>query len=414
MKGKTLLFSMFFLASGVFGVCAQESLTLKDCYALALKRSETIAIQKEIIRETEGVMLQSLSTALPRVSFVYTEGWQDTYKGDSIHSNQPEGCFRFTQPLFSGFKEFAAVAASKHIGKQRVAELKRAKELLLTDVSDAFYLYLSYQEDEAALEDIIKSLKDRFAEMQKRESIGKSRKSEVVSVEAKWREAQASLDLTRVQKEAAAELLGFLIGREPGALTDDVLPEETRSLEALAGKLEARADIEAAREALATFKENVVVARSQLLPTVSLSGNAYTKRTGVNEGNDWDVTLGVSVPLFNGLSDVGALKLARAQQEEARLRLEQVSRTARMELKTTYKKWSLYEQRLTGLGRAQEAVQENFRLQAEDFQRNLVNNLDVLQAIEDLQTVRREQVSAKADARRAYWALKVAAGDVNL
>ena len=36
-------------------------LTLPECYALALTRSETIAIQQELIRETEGRFLQAFS-----------------------------------------------------------------------------------------------------------------------------------------------------------------------------------------------------------------------------------------------------------------------------------------------------------------------------------------------------------------
>ncbi|MBF0387755.1 MAG: TolC family protein [Candidatus Omnitrophica bacterium] len=396
-------------------VRAQEGpLTLADCYRLALARSEAIGIQKELILETEGLMLQSLSTALPKVAFAYSEKWQDVYKGDSFHSNVPEAKFTLSQPLFTGFKEFAAIRASRHIGKQRAAELKRAEQLLLVDVSDAFYLCLSLQEDEEALKDIIKALKDRFTEMQKRQGIGKSRKSEVVNVEARLRRAEAGLAMTMVQKEASGALLEFLIGREPEALLDDVLPQEARTLEAMAQELESRADIAAAREALAAYKQNVTAARSQFFPTATLSGNSYTTRVGTSAGNDWDVTLGVSVPIFNGLSDVGAVKQARAQKNQASLRLDQARRKAKMELRTAFRKWTLYEKRLTGLERALEAVRENYVLQSEDFQKNLVSNLDVLQAIEDLQAVRREKAVAKADARRAFWALKIAVGGVEL
>ena len=51
-------------------------------------------------------------------------------------------------------------------------------------------------------------------------------------------------------------------------------------------------------------------------------------------------------------------------------------------------------------------------LQVEDFRKSPVNNLDVLQALEDLQGDRRDLVLAKAEAARMYWAVKVAAGDM--
>src|SRR3989338_8760022 len=56
---------------------SSEGLTLLECYSLALKQSETVAIQKEIIREAEGRFWQSLSTALPKISYEIEETRQD-------------------------------------------------------------------------------------------------------------------------------------------------------------------------------------------------------------------------------------------------------------------------------------------------------------------------------------------------
>ena len=134
-----VLISLFAGSIAIYaGVNAERDalgLTLKDCYALALKRSETISIQKEFIKETEGLMLQSLSTALPKVAFAYSQTWRDVRPNDTFGGYQPEAKFTFTQPLFTGFKEIAAIRASKHIGKQREAELKRAKQMLFSSIS---------------------------------------------------------------------------------------------------------------------------------------------------------------------------------------------------------------------------------------------------------------------------------------
>ncbi len=123
---------------------AETALTLPECYQLALKRSETIAINQELIKETEGRFRQALSTALPHVSFESTDKRQDG-TGNSAFTlrNVPERKFTFTQPLFSGFKEFAAMAGSRAEHRQRIDEKVRAEQLLFTDVSDAFYLLLA-------------------------------------------------------------------------------------------------------------------------------------------------------------------------------------------------------------------------------------------------------------------------------
>ena len=41
-----------------------------------------------------------------------------------------------------------------------------------------------------------------------------------------------------------------------------------------------------------------------------------------------------------------------------------------------------------------------------------MNNLDVLQALEDLQGVRSDHVAAQNEAKRMYWKLKVTTGEV--
>lgn len=411
---KIVFLSVCIFFTAMIPVHAQNNdngLTLKECYALALKKSEGMAIQKELIHETKGIVLQAMSLALPKVGFSYSEKWQDVRPNNRFDDPQPEGKFSFSQPLFTGFKEFAAIGANKHIGLQREAELKRAGQLLLIDVSDAFYLYLSYQDDLEQLKDIQDALVGRLAELKKRQIIGRSRLSEVASAEARLRKTEADLETTRVQQDVAGELLGYLTGAVPSRLIDDVPPEEELTMDVLAGQVVHRADVEAAREAVRSSEKNIMAARSSFFPTVTLGGNSYIQREGSNQGNDWDVSLVIGVPLFNGLSDVGQVRQARSQKAQAELKLSMAIRKAALEVKSAHLRWRGYARRLTALEKAVTASQENYHLQKEDFQKSLVNNLDVLQALEDLSTIRRSYNSAKADSRRAFWFLKVAMGE---
>ena len=78
-------------------------LTLAEAYRLALKRSETIAIQGEAIKQTEGRFLQALGTALPRATFELSEKRQNGGGSSAFTLKKvPERKFIFSQPLFSG------------------------------------------------------------------------------------------------------------------------------------------------------------------------------------------------------------------------------------------------------------------------------------------------------------------------
>lgn len=397
---------------------AQEApLSLKDCYHLALARSENLGIQKELIKETEGLILQSLSTALPRVAFAYSEKWQDVQPNNTWGGYQPEAKFVFSQPIFTGFKEIAAVRASRHAGKQREAELRRAEQLLFIDVSDAYYLYLGYQQELNVQQDVHQVLLDRMAELKKRSQLGRSRASEAASAEAKLLRTGAAIEALRGQMAVAGQLLEFLVGRpvvelsETGGSLAERMPRSEPELPLLLQKAEERPDVVAAREALAVYKNNITAARSSFFPSVTVSGNSYVKRPDLNEGNSWDAILSVNVPIFNGLSDVGQVRQARAQASEAGLRLSQARRRAALEIRHAFTTLAFAHKTAAALSRAVEAANTNYQLQSDDFKRDLVNNLDVLQALEDLQSIRRDQVSAGTAVNRAYWNLKVATGE---
>ena len=52
-----------------------------------------------------------------------------------------------------------------------------------------------------------------------------------------------------------------------------------------------------------------------------------------------------------------------------------------------------------------------YYLQRKDYERSLVNNLDVLAAIQMLQDTERNYIHAVYEAKRLYWQLKVAIGE---
>lgn len=394
---------------------ALEQLTLKEAYKLALVRSETIAISQEVINETRGRFLQAFNGVLPQVSFVDTEKYQDAKRDDTVNRRYtPQRAFSFSQPLFSGFKEFAAIAGSKAEKKQRQQELIRAKQLLFIDVSDAFYLYKSYSEDVMALEEVDKALTDRLAELKRREALGRSKQSEVASTESKFYQNQAEIESVKSQRDVTRELLEFLVGAPISSIKNaDIVIDSLSPASAFLTKVDGRADVVAASEATKVAQKKVVIARAGFWPTVNVVGNSYVKRVGSASNVDWDVTLNVDVPLFNGTQTVGAVKEAKAIATEATLNYSKVKREALLDIQNTYTKLNADLRQRMAYEKAYQAALNNYQLQQQDYQKNLVNNLDVLTALEDLQITHRSLIDIDAQTQRAYWSLRIATGDLN-
>lgn len=391
-----------------------QPMTPADCYRLALKRSETIAIQRELIRQTESRLTQALSGVLPRASFEASEKRQDGSGGSSFTLKEvPERKFTFTQPLFSGFKEFAAMAGARAERRERGFEQARAEQLLFVDVSDAFYLVLERREDMDALETIRTALLQRIDELKERERLGRSRTSEVASAEVLLQRVEADIESARSDEITARQLLEFLTGRAPlAAITDaePVLPPIAAESD-FARKAGGRPDVRAAEEAWSVSQKAVTVARAGFWPEVDVESNYYTKRVGVSSGVDWDALLTVSVPLFQGGETVGAVREAASKARQAKLEYDRAQRQAELEIRDAHANLQGALARLAALRKALGAAEENYRLQQEDYRRSLVNNLDVLQALESLEGTRRDVIHAAYEAKRRHFQLLAAAGE---
>ena len=390
-------------------------LTLADCYTLALARSETIAIHQELIEQAEARFTQAFSGILPRLSFHSSDKRQEGRAGSQFALRKvPERKLSLTQPLFSGFKEFAAMAGVKAERRQRTAEKAHAELLLAVDVAEAFYLVLEQRGEAQALAMTEAALQERLEELKARERLGRSRASEVVSAQAQLWRLQAERDLVHQQELVARQLLEFLTGMEqlpplydPEPTLPPLDPEETYWTKAVL-----RPDVHAAEAASDAAGHEVKIAQADRWPDVRLDGNYYLERVGVSKDVSWDAALVVDVPIFEGGKTRGRVAEARSQANQATLRLSEARRRAVLEAQDAYAIFRTSRERAQALGRALDAADETYRLHVEDFRRSQVNILDVLQTLQTLEDIRREFIRATYEAKRQYWRLRAAAGEV--
>ncbi|MDD5731002.1 MAG: TolC family protein [Candidatus Omnitrophica bacterium] len=411
---------MLLVSSAAFGASASEpgtaledaseALTLSECYTLALKQSEFIAVDAEKIKEAEAHFLQSLGTILPQVSFARTQIRKD-FQSSSVH-NKYEQKFVFQQALFSGFKEFAAISANRYEKKQAISEKARAEQLLFTDVSDAFYLLLEVRGDLSALETIRQTFSDRVDELKSRENLGKSRTSEAVSTETQLYVLEDQIESGKAEEIVSRQLLEFLVGRPVKEITDTssqfVLKPESGYL----SNADSRNDVLAAKYAWLSAQKNVAFARSGFFPSVNLESDYYTHLATAPSDARWDAVLKISVPLWEGTSNFGLVKEANAKAREGELLFKRAGRLANQDIHNAYINAQYAFSRLAILEKALKSAELNYTLQINDYEKNVVNNLDVLTAIQNLANVRRSYNSVLYTSKRYYLQLQVAAGEI--
>jgi len=395
-------------------VTAENPLTLNDCYRLALKRSETIAIKAEVIREAEAHFLQALNVVMPQLSFLSNDTRADATNLSSIYPKASyQRNFNIQQTLFSGLKAIAGVSGSRLERNQRVEEKTRAEQLLFGDVSESFFLLLQQREDLNTLELIRNALKSRIAELKGREGLGRSRHSETVNTQAQLYRVEADFELVRSREAVVRQILEFLTGCPIKEIADTPnLFVQLNQENYYTDKLNNRPDVQAAAMAWEVAKKKVIVAQSDLFPTVSLNGNYYTARNTAPSDSKWDAALEVNVPIMEGTGTFGNIKQANAQQRESELELSRLKRQANTGIRNAYAQLKEGMARTKAMSKALTSSVDNYNLQKEDYRLSLVNNLDVLDAIRTMGEARRDFTQALYEMKRFYWQLRVATGEI--
>ena len=374
----------------VFAVdAATPALTLDDYFAAALKRSEVVATQTELIRQAEERAKQASSALLPTVNGVASYTWQESLPaGTAVTSNtlldrQPLAKLTATQPLFRGFREFAALRQTRALLGAQDDDYQQARVQLFKDVAQNFYSVLSSEQDIANLDEEIRQNQVRERDLQERVRIGRSRSSELLNVQSTISTLRAQREQLQGQLSITRESLAFLSGLDSTtALRDsEVVPQTLEPLIDYLARLERRPDVQAGKKRLAAGQENVAVARGAHLPSLDLNGNYYLDRPGNLKDVTWDVQLALSVPIFAGGSLQSKEREAQSQRTQAELSLEQLRRQALQEIRSLHQGVLSDQSQLQALEKATDIARKNYAAQTRDYRLGLVTNLDVNQAL---------------------------------
>lgn len=391
---------------------AAEALTLDEYFAHALKRSEVVATQSELITQAEERYRQANATLLPNVSGVAAQTWQDSGARDASASPTRQSSSRLTatQPLFRGFREFAAVRQSQALVDAQGQDYRNARVQLFKDVAQNFFDVLALEQDLQNLDGQIQQNLQREKELRARVRIGRSRIGEVLTVQATISTLRAQVEQLRAQLSAAREVFAFLSGlpAETPLRDTEVLPAELEALAQYLARVELRPDVRASRQRLAAAQENVAVARGAHLPSVDLVANRYFERAGNLANVDWDVQLALTVPLYAGGGLQSRVREALSQSTQAELGETRVRRLAEQEIRSAYQGVVFDRAQVEALAQATDAAQKNYEAQLRDYRLGLVTNLDVLQALTAFQENRRALDRARFTAKLNHLRLQAA------
>ncbi len=415
----SLVLAVGFLASPLMTVApavAAEALTLDDYFAAALKRSEVVATQAELISQAEERAKQANAALYPTVNGVASYTRQDPVPaGESSTANFPNrqtlAKVTATQPLFRGFRDIAALRQQKALLGAQNQDYLAARTQLFRDVAQNFYTVLSIEQDLKNLGEEIRLDLDREKELNSRIRIGRSRIGEVLTVQSNISTLRAQVQQLQGQLSVAREAFAFLSGLDPATPLRDTetLPASVDPLDEYLARIDLRPDVKAGQQRLAAARENTKVARGANLPSVDLNANRYLNRTGSLRDSEWDVGIALTVPIYAGGQLQSRVSEAVSQQTQADLSLSQIRRQAEQEIRSVHQSVVYDRLQLDALEKATVAARKNYEVQQHDYRLGLVTNLDVLQALTAYQENQRALDRARYTTKSDYLTLEAAA-----
>jgi outer membrane protein TolC len=396
----------------------QPKSTLRDLYEMALYRSEVLALTGEELVRIQTLFEQIRGSIFPRVTFDGTWLRQERLPATGLQqsltlSDRTEYRFTAVQPVFSGLREFYALRQTGSLYRAQEHQVRHARLLLYADTADAFYAVLEIDRELATTQDTLRLAQERLEELEQRNRIGISRRSEVLSQEAETASIRATAERLKGLLVVAWEALRFVTGLQGTPELVDDLPDAVQIPpveEYLARARERRDDLKAARERVAAAEEGIGMARSGYLPTADLEARYYTHREGVSAEIDWDVVLSFQVPIFEGGVTQAQMRDARSRVRSSQLDLERLTRDTALQVNRAYADLLAFRSELASLEKAVAAAEENYEIVQAEYRRGIVTNIDVLAAFDQLQQARLRRDRARFGSRRSGVRLEAVTG----
>ncbi len=390
----------------------KNGLTFRDAYQAALKRSETVGIQDLAVVRANELEKQAKALLLPALSANATFFRQHA-PTSAVTADQQTYKITGSQPLFHGLSEFSVIHQRQSVTAQQRALLNEAARSLFYDVADAYYGTAALEADERNYANELEVNKRRLQDLEGFRRVGRSRASEVLSQKANIAQLEASLAGARGQLLVQREILAFLTGLSASTPLRDTesSPGNLPGLDKFLAGLDTRPDLVASKASLMSAESAVSAARSFHWPTADLTGNYYLDRpAGTSKDIQWDVSLVLTLSLFQGGAIQSQVREAAAAEEQASLQVSRTQRLADEEIRRYYERVASGRTQLEKLNEFADLSRQNYQAQQRDYSNGLVTNLDVLQATSSWQVSLRARERQQYNLKSDFLKLQAAAG----
>jgi outer membrane protein len=419
---------------GVFRVAALAGLpmivtlpvsaqTLTEALAETYNSNPQLLAQRALLRATDEQVPQALSGWRPTVNFTGQMGGTRSSFSPSLTPSEYSTFFSNTvnlqvsQSVYSGGRTIAQTRQAVNTVESTRAQTLAIETLVFQAVAQA---YLDVVRDQALVEvnrNNVQVLRKQLEATQDRFRVGEVTRTDVAQAESSL--AQAVGTLTSAEGTLAQSRAEYVrtIGHAPGVL---LLPRERPALPATREEAQALAannnfSVISANFAQLAARDNIDVVKSQLLPQISLVGNAGREfAPSVTLSGARENFASIQAQLTWNLYEGGAIySQTRQAVQTVGQRLSQVDDTRRAAVQTATDSWETLKAARASISSFAAAVRAA-QIALEGVQQQALvgtaTTLDVLIQNQQLLTTQQQLIVAEHDSALAEFNLAAATG----
>lgn len=396
----------------------QLTVTLEEALVRALQRSPTMVQQDQAVESAAWTKRQALGAFIPSLSTSSGASLRSTQRFDQATDRIVEGSsdsysagLSSSITLFDGGRMFANLSGAG--ADYRAAEARRENQRAQVSLQtkNLFFTALRQADLLAVAQDRVRQAEESLDMVRTQTRVGTATSSDSLRARLELINARQSA----LQAENSTRAARYALGRQIGESTVviPVRPEDldptplSLSDEEILQLAEAESpSVIAAEEATRSAAYEVRDAKGQYLPSFRLSSGyswANQDRSLSGGTTSWNLNFSMSLPIFNGFSREGTLeraqfaqRLARLQEDDARLAARQQADGALQDVRTAEQAIDIAEE---ALGVAEEdlrVIRERYRVGVATVLELVSSQIAVVQAGATAVTARYDYVLARA------------------
>jgi outer membrane protein len=390
----TLLFQGSFAHTTFAALPTSKAYSLSELYQATVGNAESVRSRIEERVQIEETKSQAKGALLPTVSGVasYSKAGTPSRIGAGFNGlEQKTVKIVGKEYLFKGGSEYAFISQTNRLLEGKEAEITSSRIQYFVDLAAAYSdtLLKNALRDHAKTE--LELYDTQIKILRSRVKIGRTRASDLLSVQAARAGSEARF-LSAESEAARSKLALANLSRIP---LDFELREEFTTSSKLAGleeylkASEQRPDLVAARKQRDASQEGIAYERGFHFPTLDVAGNYYLKREGYPNDSNWDATLTLTVPLFEGGVTQSQVRQAASKYRVAEIATAELERSAEIEIRSLHQTLLASIAELKSLEEAVNLAKESYSQIQKDYKFGLVTHLDLLNSLQTLTNAKR-------------------------